>query len=78
MAWLGSVLRWWLILSVVSFVGISIVLAWDWFVVTRLPFARWRVRMSRDPASRTLFIREVMRVRRIRARPGQGSAPTRE
>lgn len=78
MAWLGFVIRWWLIVSLASVLGISLIVAWEWFVTTRLPFARWRVRMSRHPTSRTLFIREAMRVRRIRVEPGQSSGPKRE
>lgn len=78
MAWLWFLIRWWLIVSLASVLGISLLVAWDWFVTTRLPFARWRVQMSRDPRSRTLFLREALRVRRIRVEPGQSSGPTRE
>ena len=75
MAWLGFVLRWWLIISLVSLVAIVAIAAWERFVMTRLRFDRWRVKVSRDPTSRTRFIREVMRVRRIRVEPGRDSGP---
>jgi hypothetical protein len=77
MAWLGLVLGWWLIITLVSLVGICAIVAWEWFIITRLPFARWRVRLSRDLRSRTLLIGEVLRVRRIRVEPGDTSGPTR-
>ena len=56
MAWILFVLGWWLTVSLGSLAGLLAIFAYDWFTTRRLPFARWRVKVSRDPASRVLFI----------------------
>lgn len=78
MAWILYVLGWWLAVSLWSLAGLMTIFVFDWFTTRRLPFARWRVTMSRDPSSRALFIREVLRLRPIRGHTGRNSEPTRE
>jgi hypothetical protein len=69
----------WLIVVALSFVGIALILAWDWFFARRLPYVRWKA--SRLPPGAVKFLRELTRVRRLKDRPpgvrarGDGDPP---
>ena len=60
------VMRWWLILSLLSIAGLGAIVAWGWLTTRRLPFARWKVTISQSPSRRITLIREIVRIRRIR------------
>ena len=70
---LWAVLRWWLVILVISLAGIGLILAWDWFFWRRLPWARWRV--SELSPRETSILREVLRVRRLKPRGTPPDAP---
>jgi hypothetical protein len=54
---LGRVLRGWLVVVALSFLGIALILAWDWFFSRRLPYMRRKV--SRHPPGKPEGDREA-------------------
>lgn len=59
------IMKWWLIIIGVSVATLVLLLAWDWFVWRRLPWARWRAD-HRPNANEWAIIREAIRIRRLR------------
>ena len=55
---------WCIAIALLSQVGIALVLAWDWFFYSRLPYARWRT--SQLSPRETRLLSELLRIRRIR------------
>ena len=71
MVWIA--LKWMLIVSGVSLLGILGVLAWDWLFWRRLPHVRWRMSQSSGTTRAEMnIIREITRMRRIKQ--GKGDA----
>ncbi len=58
-------LQWAATIAVLSQLGILLVVIWDWFFFSRLPYARWKTAQF-SPQERNL-LRELIRVRRIEA-----------
>jgi hypothetical protein len=54
----------WMAVVVVAFAVIGLIIAWDWLIWRRIPFARWRV--SQLPPIEENIFREVARLRRLR------------
>ena len=69
MGWIW--MKWTLVVSVISLLGIGLIMFWDWLVYRRIPHVLWR--RSQLPPNEVKILRELMRLRRIKEAQADGN-----